>query len=219
MNDLATLEPVIRELTRESISENTRRTYKTALQKIDEWLAGMELTDALLAAYVSHLYQQGYASQSARVAMAAVSFRYRLRGEWSPAGPATRRVSVGYRRMAKGRGSKGRAKGIPWMDALRMARISEADGSLRGIRDAALIAIASDAMLRCSEMQAIQVSDITETAAGGTVYIAHSKTDPFGNGATLFLGEETVKRVKRWIEASWISDGPVFRGIKSKRGF
>ena len=104
-------------------------------------------------------------------------------------GPATDRVLAGFRREGRKRG-RGQVEGISWEMADIIAALITAvePGSLAAFRDAALISIMSDAMLRVSEVAALQCADIREDNGGaGLITIHNSKTDQDGEGAILFL--------------------------------
>ena len=72
----------------------------------------------------------------------------------------------------------------------------------------------SDGLLRISEASALQVSDVEATADGGAVTIRASKTDQQGDGAVRFLGTPTVAAVRRYLDATGITGGPLFRRIR-----
>ena len=83
---------------------------------------------------------------------------------------------------------------------------------LAGLRDAALIAVASDALLRVSEVAALEVGDLDWS--GSTLLVCKSKTDQEGEGAVLYLGKPTLKRVRRWLEAAVLEAGRLFRRVR-----
>ncbi|MCY4506426.1 MAG: hypothetical protein OXG35_05645, partial [Acidobacteria bacterium] len=60
-----------RRLAEASISPNTRRAYSGALRRLDAWLDGRPLEDAILAAYLGELHDQGRAPASAATSVAA----------------------------------------------------------------------------------------------------------------------------------------------------
>ena len=82
------------------------------------------------------------------------------------------------------------------------------------MRDAALLRVMSDGLLRISEASVLQVADVEATADGSTVTIRASKTDQQGDGAVRFLGAPTVAAVRRYLEAAGITGGPLFRRIR-----
>ena len=101
--ELAALSSSARRLAQASVSPHTRRAYAGALQRLDAWLAGRELDDGRLAAYLAELFEAGRAASSAAMAVAAARLRAKLAGDPDPAGPATGRVLAGFRRLSAGR--------------------------------------------------------------------------------------------------------------------
>ncbi len=202
----------VRELVTASVSENTRRAYRHALSRIDQHLAGGPLTDGLLADYIAGLHVSGKSPATCSQVIAAVKFRAKLQGSPSPSGPATDRVLAGIRRAGKGRG-RGQVQGVQFAQADAAAAVAS-DDSLAGMRDSALLAVASDGLLRVSEVAGVQVADISfEIDGTARLTIHQSKTDQEGAGVVLFLGEPTAWRVKTWMDAAGIEDGPVFRRL------
>ncbi len=72
--------------------------------------------------------------------------------------------------------------------------------------------MASDALLRVSELQALDVADLDFSTS--TVTVRRSKTDQEGEGAVLYLGKPTLKRVRKWLEAAELEEGPLFRRVR-----
>ena len=101
--------------------------------------------------------------------------------------------------------------GVRWEQADRACELAEAAGGLAGLRDAAIIAVASDALLRVSEIEALDVGDVNLTEQ--TVLIRRSKTDQEGAGVVQFIGEPTAGRVRAWLEAASLTEGAIFRGL------
>ena len=86
--------------------------------------------------------------------VAAVRFQVRVTGTESPVGPATDRVLAGFRRAGSDRG-RGQVAGVRWSQADAAATVAATGGAdIAGLRDGAIIAVASDAMLRVSELAA-----------------------------------------------------------------
>ena len=189
-----------------SITPATLRAYSGALRRLAEHLGGAKLSDATLAAYLGVLFERGRAPATAAMAVAAVRFQARFTDTASPVGPATDRVLAGFRRAARDRG-RGQVAGVRWSQADAAAAVAANGGeSIHGLRDAAILAVASDAMLRVSELAALRVGDIgagEDNAA--TVTVRHSKTDQEGEGAVLFLGPSTAARISAWLDAAGVS--------------
>jgi len=198
---------------RASISANTRRAYTAALGRLDTWLTdmGVPLSDPALAEYLSELFENGKAPAVAALVVAAAKFRAKLTGMESPVGPATTRVLAGFRRAGRTRG-RGQVEGVRWEQADAAAALAaNGETKLSGLRDAAILAMASDALLRVSELAALTVADIDLTEQ--TITVQRSKTDQEGTGAVLFLGKPTVQRVQAWLHAAGTQEGPLFRAL------
>lgn len=208
MNELI---PAGRMLARQSLAENTRRAYGRAIERVDNFLDGEALTDHSLAAFIEHLFLAGLSAQSATQAVAAVSFRAKLAEQPSPVGPITRRTLNGYTKASENKG-RGQAEGLRWEEADMIAKACAGDG-LAGKRDAALIAIMSDGLLRVSEAAAIEIEHILFRRTGAALRLPRSKTDQAGQGTWQFLGDATRTYVAAWIEAAALASGPLFRAV------
>ena len=83
------------------------------------------------------------------------------------------------------------------------------------MRDAALVALASDCLLRVSEAVAVQVADLAaEPDGSGRLTVHRSKTDQERHGTVLYVGETTMRRIAAWRDAAGLDDGPLFRRIR-----
>ena len=220
----AEIEQNLKNLVSESVSENTLKTYMGALRRLGAFMdihekAGVDLLlkkldDSCLGRYVAALEARGKAPATAQMTIAAISYIAKLRGQKSPAGRLTDAAMRGFRRRCSDRG-RGQARGITWVQSEKIvaATLSNPD-SLTGIRDAALISLMSDAMLRISEAAALLVSDIVEEADGsGRINIRRSKTDQEGRGTVLYLGQPTMARIKTWMEIGKVNSGALFRRV------
>ena len=216
----------LRNLIRESVSENTLKTYYWALRRLAAFM-GIEsaeevnirlllekLDDVTLARYVARIEAEGKAPATAQMVIAAVRYAAKLLEREPPAGRITADAMRGFRRKGAERG-RGQARGVTWTQAERIAAMAGGEvDSLSAVRDAALISVMSDAMLRISEAATLFVSDITEEPDGsGRASIRRSKTDQEGRGAALYLGRPTMARVRAWREAANINDGALFRSV------
>lgn len=204
-------------LDRAALAPATRRVYRQSLARFDawrwRWKRGAVVDDALLADYCATLYAAGAAPATVDLAVAAVRTAARLFGADDPVGPATTWRRRGARRSGSGRG-RGQSAGIGWRAADRLADRAAAEGSLQGARDAAIIAVASDAALRVSEVAALDCGDFDAgDDRGGTLTIRRAKTDQAGRGTVHSLGVTTVVLVQAWQAAADVRHGPLFRGL------
>ena len=215
-----TVPVTLRELYEDSTAPNTRRAYGIQLRAVDAFAAGRPLTDALVADFIRARFNAGVSPATLRLGVAAIGFRYeKLRGEASPVGPLSKRALAGAVRRGADRG-RGQAQGIDFGAADAMAAVAGNGGKrMGGLRDAALLLVASDALLRASEVAALQVTDV-ETGdgkgKGAVVHVRKSKTDQAGEGASLFIRARTALAVKRWLEKAGITDGYLFRPVHTR---
>ena len=209
------------ELAGASLSAGTRRVYAGALARLDAALDGAPLEDVYLAAYLAMLFTAGKSPATLAQVVAAVRLRAKLAGAPSPTGPATDRMLAGARRKGRRRG-RGQVTGVRWEQADAAAAVaargdgSRNDVSLTALRDAAIIAVMSDAMLRVSELAALECADVEADPEDGSgrLTIRRSKTDQEGAGTVQYLGPATLERVRVWTRAAGVSDGALFRRVR-----
>ncbi len=203
----------LRALAAASLSPATRRSYEGAIRRLQAWLGERPLDDASLEAYIGQLYARGLSSASAASTLAALRAAARANGiELHLPGSAA--ALAEYRRTSSGRG-RGQAAGIQWQQADAIAAAAAADGTLTGLRDAAIVAVMSDALLRVSELVVLQVADLVPANDGSaTIAVRRSTTDQEGEGTGHYLGPPTVDRLTEWLSAANIAFGPVFRRIR-----
>ena len=191
---------------RAEVSENTRRSYGAALKRFER--SRHPETDAGVAAYLGDLFGEGLTAAVAAMAVAALRYRARLEERASPVGIETERALGAFRRLDTGRGY-GSVAGVGWEEADRACELAERAGDLFGLRDAAIVAVASDALLRVSELEALDVHgvDLTEQ----TLLVRGSGTDQ--EDALQFIGKPTVHRVRAWLRAAALTEGALFRPV------
>ena len=195
------------------LAANTIAAYESRLAKLDDWLNSRTLGDETLALYLAWLYAKGLRFSTANQTVCAVKWRALTAGERSPVGPATRRRLIGYRREDARKG-RDQVTGLGWKQAEATCRRAEKARTARGCRDAALIGVASDALLRVSEVSALGLSDVSFMKDGSArVTIRWSKTDRDGAGAVQFVGPTNAARLANWIALAQLTEGPLFRPV------
>ena len=191
-----------------SLSANTQRAYRHALEGLEQYLNGRQLTDAELAAYITHLYDTGKSPSTITIVVAAV--KWRLKKSDAPSHlPMTDTVLAGIRREGKDRG-RGQVDGLDWQTVARVCAVAEAEKTLAGLRDAAMIRLMSDCLLRISEVVSVNVADFDKK----TLIVRQSKTDQEGAGTVLYVTADTRRVVKRYLKKAEITAGAVFRRIR-----
>ena len=216
MNQLATKDATAvvipehtKELIRAGVSHNTLKAYGWALQRLEEWLVIDErkLDDAVLAEYITHLYESGKSPATIAQAVAAVKWQANNL-DVKIAGVVTERTLAGIRRDGRDRG-RGQVDGLTRDGMHRVVSRAEAADTLAGLRDSAMIRLMSDCLLRISEAVAVNIEDIDTTLT-----VHSSKTDQEGKGESLFIGEPTLEAIDTYCKAGGIESGALFRRIR-----
>ena len=196
-------------LIKASIAENTQKAYQRALHNLETWLAGRTLSDPLLASYLTGLHETGKSPATIGQVVAAVKWQLKHQSQETLNFPITQATLAGIRRAGKDRG-RGQVDGLIWQDVERVCIYAETDGTLAGLRDAAMIRLMSDCLLRISEVVAVNVGDLKEK----TLTIQSSKTDQEGTGESLYVCEATRNVLNRYRERAGITRGALFRHIR-----
>ena len=88
-------------------------------------------------------------------------------------------------------------------------------GTLRDLRNRALLAVAYDTLCRRSELVALRHEDLQHGAQGdGTILVRRGKTDQEGAGSIRFLAPDTMALLREWIAPAGIDSGPLFRSVR-----
>ena len=198
------------ELVKASVAPSTVKTYRLAMQQLEIWLDGRSLSDHLLANYITGLYQDGKSPATISKIVAAVKWTVKNQGV-EISFEITEKALAGIRRKGKDRG-RGQVDGITWEEVEQICALAEAEGTVAGLRDSAMIRLMSDGLLRISEVVAVDVADVDSA-----LRVHQSKTNPGTAGlpeVTLYIGEPTREAIRRYCEAGGITEGPLFRWIR-----
>jgi site-specific recombinase XerD len=202
-------------LLRGAYAENTIRGYRADFADFDKWCdaTGIESLPASPDTVATYLEQVAVLKTPSTVSrrMAAIGRIHRLLGHPNPA--ASDVVSLAVRRIVRSKGR--RQKQAAGLSArLRDKLILACGDDLRGLRDQALIAVGYDTLCRRSELVQLRAEDIERLAAGdASILIRRSKTDQAGDGRLAYLSAGTVTKIDRWVAASGIGEGPLFRAL------
>lgn len=214
------LEQVSTLLATSGLSDSSIRHYKAAWRQFLQWygkplerLPGTEV-DCIVADYALHLHDLGKAPRTVYLQVAGLKWivaeLYGIIGPW--------RVWLkrwkGIQREGRGRG-RGQKDGLTWEQAEHLAAIApDARKGLCGVRDAGLILVMADGLLRASEAVAVDVEHIQRQDDGSArLLIPASKTDQSGKGAYVYVSAAALQAVDYWLKLADISTGPVFIGI------
>ena len=196
-------------LIKASIAENTQKAYQRALQSLETWLSGRTLSDALLANYITTLHEEGKSPATIGQLVAAVKWQLKHQSQELVNFPITQATLAGIRREGKDRG-RGQVDGLIWQDVERVCIYAETEGTLIGLRDASMIRLMSDCLLRVSEVVAVNAGDLKER----TLTVRVSKTDQEGSSESLYVCEATRNVLNQYRERAGITGGALFRHIR-----
>ena len=197
------------EVIRANVSDNTLKAYEHATRKLEAWLEGRALTDAVVAEYIRFLYAEGKSPATINLVVSAVKWMAEYRGADTVVGDITARSMSEIRGEGKERARR-QVDGLTWDEVERVCAAAESSDTAAGTRDAAMISLMSDCLLRISEAVAVNVEDIK--AEGLQV---HSKNaDAEKQGEFLYICESTRRSIERYRSRAGIASGALFRRIR-----
>lgn len=198
----------------DALSPNSRRAYQLAWRQLNDFLSAKgetldNFTDTQLAAYLSSLDAKGIAPSTLSVILAAVKWYFsNVKGQDVQFPISQKRLKT-IRRDSKGRG-RGQVDALVWTDVERVCAFAEADGSIMGYRDSAMIRLMSDCLLRVSEVVAVNCGHFKQN----TLIVQRSKTDQQGEGVALYVTSDTRNAISKYREKAGITHGALFRPIR-----
>jgi site-specific recombinase XerD len=201
-------------------ADSTIRAYKDDFEAfinycLEQNLPSLPADPQAICSYIRQLVSNKRTSANIRRLMSGITTIHKLNRYEDPTKDPD--VLLEMRRMHRkiGRHSK-QAFGIT-ADALgKLLEATEAGN--RGSRDRALLLIAYDTLCRRSELAAMLIEDIKFIENGNSIkasiLIRRSKTDLFGQGRRLILGEKATIALKEWLERRRNPKrGSLFRGV------
>ena len=189
---------------RANVSDNTLKAYEHATRKLEDWLDGRTLNDAVLAEYIRFLHTNGKSPATINLLLSAVKWMAEYHGIDNVAGPITKRIWSDIRGENR-QGGRRRADGLTWDEVERVCTVAGSSGTAAGLRDAAMISLMSDCLLRISEAVAVDVEDIGEEG----LQIHRGE-----RGDVLYICEWTRRLIERYRRESGIASGALFRRIR-----
>ena len=201
----------------------TRDAYRHQWQSFDGWcqsqgVEALPASAATLAAYVAARTDAGWKPASVGLAMTAIRAAHRVAGvDCAASHPAVVAVIKGARRAS---GTAQRRVAPVVVGELRaMVDALPADATTGALRDRALLVLGFAGAFRRSELAALELTDVQDTADGLVVTVRRSKTDQEGAGARIgipFGGVPAtcpVRAVRAWIAAARLDGGALFRAV------
>lgn len=200
---------------RGAYSSNTERALRADIVIFTGWcdaagLAHLPASAATVAAFIDAMAVSKAPATVRRYVSSVASF-HRAASVRNPCNEMPVTLALKRLHRAKGR-AQNQAAPLGRQAVERM--ISAAPGTVAGLRNRALLAVAYDTLARRSEIVALQVCDFEAGADGaGTVIIKKSKTDQEGCGLIRYVAADTVRLVNAWREAAGLAEGALFRAV------
>jgi len=205
---------------RGSKAASTQRAYHTDWRDFEGWcaahgLAALPASPETVALYLTVRAETCKPATLAR-RVAAISRAHQLADHPSPTTSATVRAVVSGIRRAKGTAQRVKA---PAVTRELRAMVEALPPTLLGRRDHALLLLGFAGAFRRSELVALDVADVAETADGLVVTIRRSKTDQEGAGRRIGIPYGShpascpVRATRAWLAAAGIAEGALFRGV------
>ncbi|OYY17206.1 MULTISPECIES: site-specific integrase [unclassified Polynucleobacter] len=171
---------------------------------------------SVVSNYIDHLSNCTFTSAYIRRIIVSISSVHKLNRFEDPTKDCDVQLAIRKMHRKLGRSSK-QVAGITRKILEKMMDATQND--LRGIRDRALMLVAYDTLCRRSELVDLLAEDIqrepTEKAESTrlSIKLRKSKTDQNSLGRWLRLTDQASIALEKWLVASGIQLGPIFRGI------
>ena len=193
---------------RANVSDNTLKAYEHATRKLESWLEGRTLSDAALAEYVRFLHVQGKSTPTINLVVSAVKWMAEYHGMDAVAGAATGSALSYVRRAGKRRGRR-QVNGLSWSEVEQVCTAAESADTAAGLRDAAMISLMSDCLLRISEAVAVDVEDVK----GDGLQVLGKKAGR-ERSDVLYICDSTRRLIERYRTRTGVDSGALFRRIR-----
>jgi integrase len=197
-------------------SDNTRRTYQSAIRHFLAWGGLLPADEGTIVRYMLACADT-HNPRTVALRITALS-RWHVHQDFrDPTATATvRKTLLGISRT-NGKPRR-QAKALPVEDLDRIAEALVNADSLRAVRDNALLQVGFFGGFRRSELVAIDFEHISWEKEGITITLPRSKTDQTGQGIVKALPFGSglrcpVTALRRWLDRADLSEGPVFRSI------
>ena len=197
-------------------SENTRRTYRSAIRHFLTWGGRLPADESMVVSYLLS-FSDSLNPRTLSLKVTAISQWHRHQGFVDPCATlGVRKLLLGITR-ARGQ-PKSKAPPLLLDDLEKMVLVQQQDASLKALRDCALLQIGFFGGFRRSELVSLQVNHVTWGKEGVLLLLPRSKTDQTGQGITKAIpyGKGVccpATALKKWLESAKIHNGSIFRSV------
>lgn len=204
-----------------TVADSTREIYTRDWKGFIKWcndvgLPYMPSSPDVVACYFTSLAMRDFRITTIRRHCAAIAAAHREAGFPTPTThPAIKELLRGITRKT---GTPAKPVDALLSEDIKRMAVTLPD-TFMGKRDKALILIGFAGAFRRSEIVGLNVDDISYRDEGIVILLRRSKTDQQGEGRWVGVpygkNPETcpVNALQRWLEASAISEGAIFRGL------
>jgi site-specific recombinase XerD len=211
-----------------SRAKATPEAYRSDVKIFTDWcrargLVPIPATPETLCAFLASEAERGRRPSTIARRLAAIKWATEaagVLGDTERCPTDDKRVSAvlsGIRRTVGGAPRQKRAM----TNDLVLGAVATHDGSLRALRDRAIVLLGFGGAFRRSELVALDIEDLEFCESGLRVRIRRSKTDQEGVGIMIAVAAGSVacpaQAVRAWLEAANITTGAVFVRILNKK--
>ncbi|MHB9036316.1 MAG: site-specific integrase [Armatimonadota bacterium] len=204
-----------------TVADSTKEVYSRDWRDFTRWCGEHGLPDLpsnpeVVVCYFTSLAMKGFRVTTIRRHSAAVAAAHRESGYPSPTSHSA--IKELLRGMTRKLGTPPKPVDALLSEDIKKMVVVLPD-SLLGVRDKAIILVGFAGAFRRSEIVGLDMENISSRDEGLAVLLPRSKSDQKGEGRWVGIpyGEnpETcpVAALRRWLEASGISTGAIFRGL------
>jgi integrase len=197
-------------------SDNTRRTYRSAIQHYLTWGGVLPSDEPMMIRYLL-AFAQSLNSRTLALRLTALSQWHVHQGFSDPTvTPTVRKTLIGIERV-HGKPKK-KAKALPVEDLERIVGALLNLHTLQSKRDNALLQLGYFGGYRRSEIVRLHVEHVAWETEGIVITLPRSKTDQRGEGIIKAVpyGDEVccpVTALRAWLAAAKIKSGSLFRTV------
>lgn len=197
-------------------SDNTRRTYRSAIRHFQAWGGMLPCDEAALIRYLLS-FADVLNPRTLALRLTALSQWHRYQGFPDPAATSTVRKTLRGIERVNGR-PRQKAKALYLEDLeLIVTHLNTVEG-LAALRDSALLQVGFFGAFRRSELATLEVRDTHWEREGLRITLPRSKTDQEGEGLERAIpyGDNLccpTRALQRWLDTAQIEQGPLFRRI------
>ncbi|UVJ41980.1 integrase [Pseudomonas sp. LS1212] len=197
-------------------SDNTRRTYRSAIRHFLAWGGVLPCDEAAVIRYLLS-FAEILNPRTLALRLTALAQWHRYQGFPDPTATATVRKTLRGIERVHGR-PRQKAKALLLEDLELIVTHLDALEGLAALRDSALLQVGYFGAFRRSELVTLEVHYLQWEREGLRVTLPRSKTDQEGEGLDKAIpyGDSVccpAKALRCWLDAAQIEQGPLFRRI------